>query len=106
MFFTTIFINKGLPASFLVTNSKQGDIYARYLKTLIKNTGGKWAPEIMMSDFEGGIHFGILQAFNGWTLSRKCWFHLSQAVFKYTHKAGNLIMSHFKLANLPQHTMY
>ena len=82
---------KGLTASFLVTNSRQGDIYTRYLKILIQSTGGKWTPKIIMADMEGGIHVGIRQAFAGRTKSRKCWFHINHAVYRHTHKKGRFL---------------
>ena len=63
-------------------------MYARFLITVKDATKGKWIPDMLMADMEGGIHAGIKLAFGGRTKSRKCWFHVNQAIYKHTKKKG------------------
>lgn len=63
-------------------------MYARFLTTVRDATKGKWKPDMLMADMEGGIHAGINLAFGGRTKSRKCWFHVTQAIMNHTKQKG------------------
>lgn len=64
-------------------------MYGRFFEVLRKATKGKWLPKMIMADLESAIHAGVKVAFpDGTTQSRKCWFHLTQAVRRHLDKKG------------------
>lgn len=77
--------------AFLVTNVKEARMYARFLQIIKSCTNEKWQPEMIMADFETGIHAAIQQAFGGKTKSRKCWFHLTQSVSRHLESKGIMV---------------